>query len=156
MGYTGRILVARTVVSPAESPAVEAGLVLDGGELGDGWWRIQLDGDSPGAARGLVAETGAPVVSAFVLDSDCADVEGLTPAGIRWRTYLHRGIAQEYGAPELEQSDDEILRQALAWSAEAGLTAGGDALRAALGAKNVFAEETFDELLAALGLPGAR
>src|SRR5687768_2356220 len=118
VGYTGRILVARTVTSPAV-----AAEVLHEREFGAGWWSVQLDGDSPGALKELVAATGAPVLSAFVLDSDCADVEGLTPSGVNWRTYLHPDTAESYGAPALEQSDEEITRQALAWSAEAGLVA---------------------------------
>lgn len=152
MGYTGRIVVARSVASPVGLPALGAE-VLDVRELGDGWWSVQLDGDSAGAMEGLVAATGAPVVSAFVLDSDCADVEGLTPAGVRWRTYLHRDVAESFGAPALEQSDDEVLRQALAWSADAGLAASRGELREVLELTNVFAEDTFDELLQALGIP---
>ena len=60
----------------------------------------QYDGDLPGALDALVAETGTPALAAFVLDSDCAAVEGLTPAGVRWEGCLHPGIAQAYGAPE--------------------------------------------------------
>lgn len=153
MGYTGRILVARTVTSPAGSPAVAAA-VLHEREFGAGWWSVQLDGDAPGALEGLVTATGAPVLSAFVLDSDCADVEGLTPSGVNWRTYLHPHTAESYGAPALDQSEEEITRQALAWSAEAGLAAERGALRDVFEATNVFAEDTLDELLGALGVPG--
>ncbi|MET8152374.1 hypothetical protein ACIBSW_01800 [Actinoplanes sp. NPDC049668] len=145
-------MVTRTGTSPAGAPALGAE-VLHEREFGAGWWSVQLDGDSPGALKGLVAATGAPAVSAFVLDSDCAEVEGLSPAGVSWRTYLHRDTAEGYGAPALEQSDEEITRQALAWSAEAGLAADPGALRDAFEATNVFAEETLDELLAALGIP---
>jgi hypothetical protein len=129
-------------------------VVLHEREFGAGWWSVQLDGDSPGALKGLVAATGAPVVSAFVLDSDCAEVEGLAPSGVYWRTYLHPDTAESYGAPALDQSDEEIIRQALAWSVEAGLPADRGALRDAFEATNVFAEESLDELLGALGIPG--
>jgi hypothetical protein len=47
------------------------------------------------------------------------------------------------------------LEHALAWAAEAGLTADGEAVRTALDATNVFAEETFHELLEALGIKPA-
>jgi hypothetical protein len=90
----------------------------------------------------------------FVLDSDCADVQGLTPSGVNWRAYLHPETAEGYGAPALDQSDEEITRQALAWSAEAGLAADTGALRDAFEATNEFAEDTLDELLGALGIPG--
>ena len=153
MGYTGRILVARTVTSPAGSSAVAAE-VLHAREFGAGWWSVQLDGDSPGALERLVAATGAPALSAFVLDSDCADVEGLTPSGVKWRAYLHPDTAESYGAPALDQSEEEITRQALAWAAEAGLAAERGALRDVLEATSTFAEDTFDELLGALGIPG--
>jgi hypothetical protein len=55
-------------------------------------------------------------------------------------------------APQLDTPRDEVVRRALAWSAEAGLSASPVAIVAALDAHNTFAEETFAELLAALGL----
>ena len=48
-----------------------------------------------------------------------------------------------------------MVAAALAWAADAGLTTDGEAVRAALEATNVFAEETFHELLAALGIEGS-
>jgi hypothetical protein len=101
----------------------------------------------------LVAATGAPAISAYVLDSDVADVQALTPDGQRWRTYLHPDVAESYGAPALSQTPDEVLTAALEWSGQAGLTADADAVRQALAAHYVGAENTFDELVTALGVP---
>lgn len=46
-----------------------------------------------------------------------------------------------------------MLQAALDWSARAGLTADADAVRQALVARCVEAQETFDELVTALGVP---
>src|SRR5215218_2304814 len=122
MGYVGRKLIARSSTPLSELLGIEPGQVL--GELAnaDGWGSTQLDNDLRDAVQRLVAETGAPALSAYILDSDTADVEALTPAGVSWHVYLHAATAREYGAPDLEQTLDEVVEQALAWSAEAGLT----------------------------------
>jgi hypothetical protein len=148
MGYSGRILVART-----HGAYAGAGPVLWEQDRGDGWRWIQLDSDLPGALGELVGATNAPVISAYVLDSDLADVEALTPGGQRWRTYLHPEVAAGYGAPALGQTPDEVLSAALTWSRLAGLTADADAVRKALAAHHVEAEETLDALVTALGVP---
>ena len=152
MGYTGRIVVARSARPLSELEAIDPADVLDESTHRGDWRSAQLDGDLRAAVQALVAETGAPALSAFVMDSDVADVEALSPGGVTWHVYLHEETALRYGAPELSQTPDEVIGQAQAWSAEAGLTADPEALRAALEAHNVFAEETFDELLDALGV----
>jgi hypothetical protein len=150
MGYSGRIAVVRS--SPASLQDAE---VLHETAFQDGWRRLQFDGDVSTSLDVLVKETGAPALWAFVLDSDLADVVGLTPGGAEWHTYLHENTAMEFGAPELPQSADEVARLAVEWSAEAGLIADPEAVRAALDAHNVFAEETLTELTKALGLRAA-
>ena len=152
MGYTGRIVVARSS-APLTAPADAE--VLNESSYAGGWRATQLDGDLRNALPTLVAQTGAPAITAFILDSDVADVEAATPAGGYWHVYLHPKKAADYGAPELGQTPAEVFEQALAWAAEAGLTADGEAVRTALDATNVFAEETFYELLAALGIEPA-
>src|SRR5690349_770205 len=152
MGYTGRIVVAKSDQSLTELTALHGAEVLDETTHPGGWRSAQLDGDQPDVLRNLVAETEWPVVTAFILDSDVADVEASTPAGVHWHVYLHQEKAAEYGATQLAYTADEVTERGLAWAAEAGLRADGEAVRAALDAKNVFAEETFDGLLAALGI----
>ena len=152
MGYSGRIVVARTEQRLAEVEALRGIAVLDEKTYGDGWQSVQLDGDLRTATHALVAQTQAPALSAYILDSDLADVSALTPGGVQWRAYLHEDAALELGALELDTARDEVVRRALAWSAEAGLQASQAGLLAALDAHDTFAEETFDELLAALGL----
>src|SRR3982751_955369 len=114
MGYTGRILVARSPRPLSELAAVDE--VLDEATYRGEWRSAQLDGDLPGALPTLVAETGAPALSAFILDSDVADVEALSPGGVAWHVYLHGETAQSYGAPELPQTAEEVVGQAQAWS----------------------------------------
>jgi len=80
-------------------------------------------------------------------------VEALIPDGQRWRTYLHPDVAEQFGAPALSQTPDEVVRAALEWSSQAGLTASADAVRRVLAAHYVEAEDTFDELVTALGVP---
>jgi hypothetical protein len=152
MGYSGRILVARSDRPLSELAAVRDVETLQEEVLRGGWRSVQLDGDPPGALEALVAETQAPALAAYIMDSDLADVEALTPAGVSWHAYLHEETALGYGAPPLLHPVDEVIHRALAWSAEAGLTSSSAALSAAFAAHNVFAEETLGELLEALGV----
>jgi hypothetical protein len=153
MGYSGRIVVARTGGGPYAGAGAPALFEQD---LGAGWHWIQLDGDAPGVLSEMVTLTGAPAISAYVLDSDVADVQALTPGGQRWRTYLHPDVAERYGAPPADQTPAEVLRAALEWSGQAGLTADEPAVRDVLTAHGESAEGTFDELVAALGVPVLR
>nr|WP_221378578.1 hypothetical protein [Actinoplanes polyasparticus] len=147
MGYSGRILVAR-IGGPYRGGAAP---VLWESERKDGWRWIQFDGDAAGALAETVASTGMPALWAYIMDSDVADVEALTPGGQRWRTYLHPDVAEEFGAPPLVLSVDEVVAAALDWAAQAGLTADPGAVRAALEAVNVEVEETLAALVTALG-----
>lgn len=155
MGYTGRIVVARSGRPLSELAAVRGVDALEERVFANGWRSATLDGDARGALRGLVTETGAPALSAYVMDSDLADVEALTPAGVSWHAYLHERTAIEYGAPPMEQPLDEVVRRALSWSAEAHLTSSESAIGAAFDAQNVFVEDTLEKLLNALGITPA-
>ncbi|MFC7549589.1 hypothetical protein [Plantactinospora sp. GCM10030261] len=155
MGYSGRILVARSDRALSELPAVRGVVALEEDMLPGGWRFAKLDGDPGGVLRALVADTEAPVLTAYVMDSDVADVQALTPGGVAWRAYLHEETAREYGAPPAPYPLDEVLRRAVAWSVEAGLTSSTVALEKALTGRNVFVEDTFAELLGALGLASA-
>ncbi len=149
MGYSGGIYVAK-----AERPAALGELaVLWKKDFPGGWHELQLDGfPERSALHEVVTATGAPALVAVVLDSDMAHVEALSPAGVSWAAHLHPDNAESFGAPPLRHTPDEIADLAVAWSAEAGLSADPEALRAVLTAKNTFAEETFTELLTALGV----
>jgi hypothetical protein len=151
VGFSGHIVIART---GGPYPG-DAAPVLFEQERAGGWRWIQFDGSAPEVLSELVTATNAPAVSAYVLDSDLADVEALSPDGERWRTYLHPEVAERFGAPPLSRTPDEVLRAALAWSRQAGLPADPDAVREALAAHNVEAEETLDELVTALGIAPA-
>ena len=151
MGYSGRILVARSPRPLSELVAVKAEVLHESTHNGD-WRSAQLDGDLPGAVAALIAETGAPALSAYILDSDLADVEASSPSGADWHVYLHEETAMSYGAPELPQTPDAVAELARGWSAEAGLTFDPVAFRAALEGHNTFAEDTFHELLEGLGI----
>lgn len=151
MGYSGHIVVIRSLRPSGEFTALNGVEVLHERGYRDGWRWVQLDGDLPGTLQTLVSETGAPALAAYIVDSDLADVHALTPRGVSWHTYLHQEMASSYAAPPLEQSADEVARQALAWADEAGLTADPDDVVNALAAKNVFAEESLEVLLGALG-----
>jgi hypothetical protein len=102
----------------------------------------------------VVHDTGEPALVAYVMDSDAAHVDGLGPAGVRWTVYLHPDLAAAFGAPSLSQSAGEAVEQALAWSAEAGLTADPAGVRTALSTRNTFVEEALTQLLTALGIAG--
>ena len=151
MGYSGRILVARSSRPLSELAAVKAEVLHESTYNGD-WRSAQLDGDLPGAVAALIAETGAQALSAYILDSDLADVEASSPKGVDWHVYLHEETAMSYGAPELPQTADAVVELAGAWSAEAGLPFDPVAFRAALEGHNTFAEDTFRELLEGLGI----
>ncbi|PZF97166.1 hypothetical protein C1I93_12610 [Micromonospora endophytica] len=146
------MLVARSDRPLSELPAVRGVAALEESVLRAGWRSAKLDGDPDGVLPALVADTGAPVLTAYVLDSDLADVQALTPGGLSWRAYLHEETALEYGAPSPPYPRDEVLQRATAWAVEADLTATATALEAALDNQNVFVEDTFAELLDALGL----
>ena len=153
MGYFGRIVVARSTRPLAELAAVGDVDVLDE-VVHDGDWRVAtLDGDlERGALRALVAETGAPALWAYVIDSDTADVTGLTPGGVSWHAYLHAETALRYGAPALADPVEDVVGTALSWAAAAGLSPAASALGEALAADGTFVEDTLDELLDALGI----
>ncbi|GAA3340052.1 hypothetical protein GCM10020358_26160 [Amorphoplanes nipponensis] len=152
MGYSGHVLIARGERPLSESGVLAPVQVLHESGYAGGWQRAQLDGDLPGALDALLAQTGAPALVAYIMDSDLADVSAASPGGVRWRAYLHQETAEDYGAPALPQSTDEVVTQALAWAAEAGLAPDREAVRAALLAGHTFAEETLDELVEALGI----
>lgn len=155
MGFSGRVVLARGYAWAAGG-SVSGADVLDRTEFAGGWTAVTFDGDPRLPLARLVAATAAPALSAFVMDSDCADVTAATPAGLSWHAYLHEDMALSYGAPTLAGSADDVLDLAMAWAIEAGRTPDRNALAAALATNEVFVEDTLDSLFAALGFVGAQ
>jgi hypothetical protein len=140
-----------------------------------------LPGGGEATLRALMEQTGNPVIAADIIDSDAGHVVGYSPAG-RFGGWLHWDLAREYwgGVKPWDENGDSIeddpgyqarlqaaanalearygpagaaaAPAALAWAGEAGLRPDAEAVAAALAAKNIFAEETFFDLIAALGV----
>jgi hypothetical protein len=149
MGYTGRVVLAR-----GDGWAGDAD-ELSRDRFSGGWRAIAFDGDPRLPLQALADRTGAPVLAAFIMDSDCADVTAASPAGRSWHAYLHEHTALEYGAPELDDTTDDRVGAATAWAIEAGLTPDREAIAEALAGHDTFVENTLAGLFAALGLVAA-
>jgi hypothetical protein len=146
MGYTGRVVLAKGDGWGGEAHE------LSRDEFAGGWVAVAFDDDPRLPLRALAERTAAPVLSAFVMDSDCADVTAASPAGRSWHAYLHEETALSYGAPELDDSAEEVADAAAAWATEAGLNPDRKAIATALESHDTFVENTLAALLAALGL----
>lgn len=143
MGFTGRVVLAKG------DDWAGAGQELSREEFDGGWVAVSFAGDPGLPLKALVERTGAPALSAMVVDSDCADVTAATPGGLDWRAYLHETIALGYGAPEIERPAESSVA---AWAAEAGLAPERAAIAEALDARETFVEDTLHALFGALGL----
>jgi hypothetical protein len=100
------------------------------------------------------------VLTAFFMDSDCADVRGFGLDSGWWTACLGRRSMQAYFSQDGLQVDEVFpaprvaARRATRWSAEAGCVADESKLVRVLEAdSDPFAEDLFDDLLEALGLP---
>lgn len=120
----------------------------------------------------LVRLTGAPASGAWVQDSDCVIVTGLAPGGRPWRAGLNvdaivgyaeddpeavlcpEGVsAEEYGS-RLRAHVPHAAADIVAWAAAAGLTGADQAqIEDLLRSTAVFAEDTWEDILVALGFP---
>jgi hypothetical protein len=168
MGWWGSLVLGRS-----ERPIAELGALGEYGEtlelraeLGGGWQVWAHDGAelADTVERWLPELAGAcrsPVLTAFVLDSDCADVRGFGPDSGWWSACLDRPSMDGYLSEDGLEVDDsfpdsrEAARAAANWSADAGQAADESALVRVFEAEaEPFAEDLFDDLLAALGLPG--
>ncbi|MGW7140839.1 hypothetical protein [Streptomyces xanthophaeus] len=152
MGYWGWIVVAKGDSALVEHPAVTADGrvgVLHAYVRGD-WREIWLDGGCgrPGAAAQAVARvTGAPAMVVVVADEDCAVLHAAAPAGAPWTGVFQESAALEYEAVPPGYVRARAVSGAMAWAAEAGLTAD------AAGAEAAFADGWYTDLLTALGFP---
>ncbi|MEU0303229.1 hypothetical protein ABZ252_27810 [Streptomyces sp. NPDC006175] len=121
----------------------------------EGWQVSGFAESGPRSLPELVRSNGAPAVLVSFLDSDVGFVETAGPGGGQWEALLDRALADDYGTPLDRFPVEPAVKEALAWSAAAGLTSDENLLRQALTGSAPFAEELSSLLLAALGVPGA-
>jgi hypothetical protein len=167
MGWWGSLIVGRSEQQIAELSALEEyGQTLElRCELGGGWQVWAHDGAELASGveswlPAFAAECRSPVLTAFFLDSDCADVRGFGAGSGLWSACLGRRSMQGYLSEDGLHVDDMFPSPQAAgglaarWSAEAGYAADESALvRLFEVDSDPFAEPLFDDLLDALGLP---
>ncbi|MFC7310027.1 hypothetical protein ACFQVC_38145 [Streptomyces monticola] len=149
MGYWGWIVIAKGDEKLANFPSV----AVDGAEPLDeyvrGQWREIWLGTTEADPEPLeiATATDAPAMAVYVADEDCATLHAASPSGQEWTGVFEEETAEEYGAvPEGYRREDAVAA-ALAWAAEAGLTADPAKTAAA------FADGWYEDLLTAFGLP---
>ncbi|MGW4467778.1 hypothetical protein [Micromonospora sp. NPDC004704] len=146
MSLFGYFIVARHVRPLPELPSIErlcresvdgirAGTV--GGLHSDGDWQFLqvLDGAGLDVAD-LVAETGAPALSVYVIESAVGVVGGAAPGGDEWYGCLNPADAvRAFDMPsELAGSVEQTTGYAVRWAESAGRTADPVAVAAAVDA----------------------
>jgi hypothetical protein len=166
MGFWGYFIVARSEHSLADLGAISALCSRDGsdragevwGRWSDGSWQfLQVHRGDPSAVEWLAgrlsAETDAPALAIYVLDSDCGVIVAASPRSGGWRGYLAPDIAiAGYGMPPSDASVEQIAEAAAGWAAEAGRrAAAADAIAAAMAESPGPFGEGVDELMSALG-----
>lgn len=107
------------------------------GHRADGAWQfLQVHRGDPTAvewlADRLTAETGAPALAIYVLDSDYGYIVAAGPAGAGWHGYLAPDVAMAEDMPALDATTEQIGEAAAGWAAEAGQVADAQAITAAL------------------------
>jgi hypothetical protein len=108
----------------------------------------------------LVAETSAPALTGFVMDSDCVDIQAHASKSGSWRACLDRAAMASYLAEDGTSLADRFLapadaaQRARQWAEEAGLSASPYRLEHLFGDAHAdpLAEDLFFGLLTALGL----
>lgn len=166
MGFSGVVVVAFTGRSLIELNSISE--VTEGieGEDVRGEWRVgwfpgsELAEDSAVLLETLVAETGAPALTFFVIDSNTVVVEGQSSPGGLWRGCLAwepmqaycdedgSDFAGSYLAPEA------AAQAAAVWASAAGLQTDKELLLATFTvASEMFAEQLIQPLLDGLGIP---
>lgn len=166
MGYTGSFVICRSLVELGEIEAVEdrdGGLEDLGVLVGD--WRIgrneddSISDDADGLLRDLVILTGAPALTAHVIDSDTVDLIGRAGSSGRWRACLAREAMSGYASDKSLGLDEEFLpavdaaERAAGWAREAALQPDVYSLREIFQRDNaeLLAEDMFWEFLGYLG-----
>ncbi|MFJ4711040.1 hypothetical protein [Streptomyces sp. NPDC088785] len=169
MGYWGYYVVARSA-GPLSGLAALSGVrdtltLLE--ERAGGWqvWECPgggADGEQapdPGSMNALAAETDAPALFAYVMDSRCAVVEAAAPRSGAWTTCLGRAAMARYiGGDERALEDyflppDDAAEHAVAWAAEGERTVEAGPLLDVLRARaEPSAEELFFRFLDRIGV----
>jgi hypothetical protein len=140
--------------------------------LSDGWQilvsRPTNDPDLETGTEVLAAETGAPVLAAFVCDGDCAELNLRVPGGASSVLHLSRSADErasgacsfEHSSASITKSADEVTATLASWAQAAGLDADPRRLRPVVtydlerdGWR--YANELVFDLLPALGFPPA-
>jgi hypothetical protein len=168
MGFWGSLVLCRPSGDLSEVEAIVSRdeSVSEVAQPG-GDWRVgqcedtALIEDAEAFLRDLVAESGAPAVLGYVLDSDCVDLVAMGVASGVWRSCLNREAMRAYDEDYL--LDESVLHaeaaaeRAAQWAAEAGLQPNLPALRSVFSRTGdvLFAESLFFELVDALGVASA-
>lgn len=160
MGFWGYFIVARSEHSLADLGAIstlcswggsdQAGELV--GHRNDGSWQfLQVHRGDPSAvewlAARLSAETGAPALAMYVMDSDCGWIVAASPGGGGWRGYL----GSDADIPPLDTSMEQIAEAAAEWAAEAGRVADAGAITVAMPERPGPFGEGVEGLMNALG-----
>ncbi len=164
MGYWGYFVVGRSERPLAELDALAGAKGMVQRSSADGGWQVweYPSGDGEvGNMNVLAAETGAPALFGYVMDSDCVVVEAAAPESGAWTTCLARAAMAGYlgAASEGLTIEDYFLEprdaagRAVAWAAEAGHDVDtGPLLDVLTSDADPLAENLFFQLLDRLGV----
>ncbi|MGW4550546.1 hypothetical protein ACWEN4_30020 [Streptomyces violaceorubidus] len=134
MGYWGYFVVGRAERPLAELEALSGAADMTLREsAADGWqvWEFAGGDGDVGNMNDLAAQTGAPALFGYVMDSDCVVLEAAAPGSGAWTTCLARTAMAGYLGAERDglTLEDYFLEprdaaeRAVAWAAEAGRAA---------------------------------
>ncbi|KNE83768.1 MULTISPECIES: hypothetical protein [Streptomyces] len=169
MGFWGYLVVGRSDRELAECSTLAPGRErLELAEtFADGWqlWQHPSEpglGDLDDVAGALARETGAPTLLAYVMDGDCAVLEGAGPVRGSWTACLGRtALARHVGENEIVLDDvfpspAGAAAHAAGWAAAAGRTVDSRRLADVLSADpDPDVEKLFHEVLQKLGIEAA-
>lgn len=167
MGFWGTLVVCKSAVPLIDVSAIserDEGLVWhqdreSGWQVGQ-YMSQDLFRDCKALLVELAAETQAPALAGFVLDSDAVELAGFSVENGYWKACLAREAMRNY----CEDADldfdvefpmaDAAPRDAAAWAAAAGTTPDIEALDTVFSADQAdgHAEDLFFELLGFLGI----
>jgi hypothetical protein len=159
VGFWGHLVAAKPG-TPIDTPTwlTDSGLgqATDQQTLAGGWQVFHTAGQGENLAAGArhaAAATAAPVIAAFVLDSDCAILVAAGTDGQVVQAVLNAEIAVDsYEMPEPELEPDEVADQLATWARGQGLHPDIEQLRQTLTDTAVIVEDAFTDLLAGLGV----